>query len=69
MSKRTRDSGVLKVIKKGDKPDSCASSGKEMQVTQSVEVLRSKPPGVPVETKLVYRRCSLNILGSQLFDH
>ena len=41
--------------KKGDKPGLCASRGKEMQITQtdsqSVEFLRSKPPGVPVEAR------------------
>jgi hypothetical protein len=39
--------------KKGDKPGPCASRGKEMQITQTqaVEVLHSKPPGVPVETR------------------
>ena len=53
LSKRTSDIGVVKVIKKGDKPGHCASRGKEMQITQtqSVEVLQSKPPGVPVQTR------------------
>jgi hypothetical protein len=38
--------------KKGDKPGRCTSHGKEMQITQTqtVEVMHSKPPGVPVET-------------------
>ena len=39
--------------KKGDKPGRCASPGKVMQITQtqSVEVLHSKLPGVPAETR------------------
>jgi len=39
--------------KKGDKPGCCTSLGKEMQITQTrtVEVLHSKPLGVPVETR------------------
>jgi hypothetical protein len=38
---------------KGDKPGLCPSRGKEMQITQTqaVEVLHSKPPDVPVETR------------------
>ena len=39
--------------KNGDKPGRFSSHGKEMQIsqTQSVEVLHSKLPGVPVETR------------------
>jgi len=57
--------------KKGDKTGLCASCGKEMQITQteSVEVLHSKPPGVPVETRWCTGTVALNIFGSQLFDH
>ena len=56
--------------REGDKTGRCSSRGKEMQITQtqSVEVLHSKPPGVPVET----RRCIelfINIFGFQLFDY
>jgi len=38
--------------KMGDMSGLCPSHGKEMQITQtqSVEVLHSTPPGVPVET-------------------
>jgi len=55
MSNRTWDTGFVEVINKGDKPGRCASRGKEMQIqwTYSFEVLHSKQPGVPVET----RRC------------
>ena len=56
--------------REGDKTDRCASRGKEMQITQkqSVEVLHSNPPGVPVET----RWCIvlfINIFGFQLFNY
>ena len=42
-----------KGLKKGHKPGHCNSYGNEMQIKQkqSVEVLHSKPPGVPAETR------------------
>ena len=47
--------------KKGDKPGHCISHGKEMLIkqTQSVEVLQSKPTGVPVETRWCNRLFNL----------
>ena len=55
MSQRTCDIGGREIHKKGDKPGHCASFGKECKkkhrVTETVEFLHSKPPGVPVETR------------------
>ena len=54
MSKKTRDFGVVKFTeRKKKKTGRYVSLGKEMQITQtqSVEILHSKPLGVPVETR------------------
>ena len=46
--------GDREIHKKGERPDHCAGRGKDCRKTQNdkeVEVLHSKPPGVPVETR------------------
>jgi hypothetical protein len=57
--------------KKGDKPGHCASHGKEMQIKQT-----KVGQGPALQTarcvsrdKMVYWYCSLNVFGSQIFDH
>ena len=60
----------------GDKPDRCASRGKEMRITQtqSVEVLHSNPQVVPVQTRWfigpvhqIYLALNYLIIGGTLF--